>query len=78
MSIEDMACNVTVSVGVASWTDKYERIEDWVKAADDALYAAKNNGRNMVVIAPRKKKNQLVAHPPSNAKFIEENLSPSI
>lgn len=57
MAIENMTCHVTVSVGVACWNDKYERVEDWIKAADDVLYSAKKGGRNMVVIAPGREDN---------------------
>ena len=40
---------VTVSVGVASSTAKNNSVEDVLKAADKAMYRAKNQGRNQVV-----------------------------
>ncbi len=43
------ADRVTVSIGVA--TGPAKRWEDLVKQADDALYAAKENGRNMVCLS---------------------------
>lgn len=42
---------VTTSVGVALWSPRFERPEDFVDAADQALYAAKRGGRNRVEVA---------------------------
>jgi diguanylate cyclase (GGDEF)-like protein len=38
--------SVTISIGVAESNDKYIKSEEVLKAADTALYKAKNNGRN--------------------------------
>lgn len=38
----------TVSIGVAQMSEQAANFEDLLKAADDALYKAKNNGRNRV------------------------------
>ncbi len=38
---------ITLSVGVAEH-DKGESMENIIRRADEALYAAKNNGRNQV------------------------------
>ncbi len=57
-------CNVTVSVGVAMREPGMQRIEELIKAADNALYAAKTGGRDRVVgprLAP-------VARPPVTAQ----------
>jgi diguanylate cyclase (GGDEF)-like protein len=43
---------VTVSVGVAQLHRKHD-VDSWLKAADDALYKAKADGRNCVRIAAR-------------------------
>jgi len=42
----------TVSIGVARFAPPMERAEDLVRAADEALYAAKAAGRNRVEVAP--------------------------
>lgn len=39
---------VTVSVGVAEWKPRMQRYESLIKAADEALYQAKEQGRNCV------------------------------
>lgn len=41
---------ITISLGVAALTDDMERPEDLVRAADQALYRAKNAGRNQVAV----------------------------
>ena len=43
---------ITVSMGVASWRGAGERSENLMARADQALYQAKNGGRNRVVAAP--------------------------
>lgn len=40
---------VTVSVGVASMNPRTRTFQDWLKAADEAMYEAKSGGRNRVV-----------------------------
>lgn len=46
--------HVTISIGVAATTDLDQSdIESWLRAADAALYDAKENGRNQVVRATR-------------------------
>ena len=41
----------TLSVGIALWASNMTTLEDLTKAADQALYAAKKNGRNRVEVA---------------------------
>ncbi|MCC7548557.1 MAG: diguanylate cyclase [Burkholderiales bacterium] len=55
-----LTCKVTVSVGVALREPGMQRIEELVKVADNALYAAKDGGRNRVV-GPRRA--PLASHP---------------
>jgi diguanylate cyclase (GGDEF)-like protein len=40
---------VTISIGFAMLDDRKRRISDLLKSADEALYAAKRQGRNRVV-----------------------------
>jgi two-component system cell cycle response regulator len=42
---------VTISIGIATLEIKGEAITDVLKRADQALYRAKNDGRNRVVAA---------------------------
>lgn len=46
---EDVVIPVTVSVGVASLRGEVEDVLEFVKAADDNLFAAKDAGRNRVI-----------------------------
>src|SRR5207245_11366754 len=41
---------VTISIGVAEKTDRHAKWEQVVKAADRALYRAKEGGRNQVTV----------------------------
>jgi len=43
--------SVTVSIGVAESGNRYTTAEEVIKAADTALYRAKNSGRNQVCLA---------------------------
>lgn len=40
----------TISIGIATWDSEFEDIEGFTKAADQAMYQAKENGRNQVAI----------------------------
>ena len=42
--------NTTISLGVAD-ANSFENTKDLLKAADDAMYAAKRQGRNVSVAA---------------------------
>ncbi|WP_139103852.1 GGDEF domain-containing protein [Vibrio parahaemolyticus] len=48
MSANGDSCRVVIisAIGVASWSGIEEPINAVLKNADDALYAAKHNGRN--------------------------------
>lgn len=46
---------VTICAGVSELLPAFETIEDWVKASDEALYAAKRSGKNRVLAySPRR------------------------
>lgn len=47
----DFALPITVSVGVATTFDPMEEASEFLKRADVALYAAKNEGRNLVRVS---------------------------
>jgi len=50
ITVEDSEINVTISVGVCSFPEPgIENTKEFVKKADDALYSAKETGRNRVV-----------------------------
>ncbi|WP_434456568.1 GGDEF domain-containing protein [Stutzerimonas urumqiensis] len=42
---------ITLSIGMASYTDVMGDTTAWLQAADKALYAAKQRGRDCVVVA---------------------------
>lgn len=42
--------NITVSIGACQYSEDIENKEELIKKADDALYKAKNTGRNKTVI----------------------------
>ncbi|WDE01405.1 EAL domain-containing protein [Thalassomonas actiniarum] len=50
ISLPDGKFNVTSSFGVACWTNKLSNAEAFVSQADEALYVAKETGRNRVEI----------------------------
>jgi diguanylate cyclase (GGDEF)-like protein len=48
----DVALRITLSGGVAEWDGEMRRAEDLLQRADEALYAAKNGGRDRIGQAP--------------------------
>ena len=49
IQVEKGSINFTVSIGLTT-TDNFSSVEDLIKRADEALYAAKNEGRNQIAI----------------------------
>jgi diguanylate cyclase (GGDEF)-like protein len=54
--IRDHQPGITVSIGVASFPEDGENKDTLIRAADTALYEAKNRGRNQIVFYDRKMK----------------------
>ena len=47
---EDNEINFTISLGIAEISDEMRNYKEWLEYADQALYSAKDSGRNMVVL----------------------------
>ena len=48
---QDKPLHVTVSLGVAQYNEKIDKTrEDFIKRTDIALYKAKNDGRNLIIV----------------------------
>ena len=44
--------SVTISAGLAQWTPQMQTLDDLLRSADQSLYAAKEQGRNRVILSP--------------------------
>lgn len=53
---------ITLSVGVSKHDATMRRVEDWVMASDSALYQAKREGRNRVILAEQASAAKTVTH----------------
>ena len=49
LTIEDEVVHVTASIGIAHFPEDGNAIEDLLRTADDAMYAAKRSGRNRYI-----------------------------
>jgi diguanylate cyclase (GGDEF)-like protein len=54
MRLEGLPEKVTISLGVAAWEPGFATNDDFIAAADSALYLAKNSGRNRECLYVRK------------------------
>ena len=52
-----ISASVTISIGVSSYPETSGRPQELVSMADDALYKAKESGRNRVCISKPKSEN---------------------
>jgi len=48
---KDIVCDITISIGVNAYASNTEPFEDMLKYSDEALYMAKESGRNCVKVA---------------------------
>ena len=46
--VQNVSLTITVSIGVSEWLGEAESYQEIINRADQALYLAKNNGRNRV------------------------------
>ncbi|MBR6402083.1 MAG: GGDEF domain-containing protein [Eubacterium sp.] len=53
IEFEDMKININVSMGLASYRENCDRIDDLVDRADQAMYYSKMHGRGLIVINGR-------------------------
>ena len=60
MEFEDRKIRVNTSMGVASYKDTCDNIEDLVDLADKAMYFSKTHGRGMIVIDGQYNENEPV------------------
>lgn len=51
VKIGEKSINVTVSIGISSYPENGKEVDSLIKACDDAMYKAKENGRNLVFSA---------------------------
>lgn len=58
--VDDIALQLTISAGIAQRSDDMLDTGDLYKAADEALYHAKQNGRNQVATAARRRAQSFV------------------
>ena len=47
---EDQEIRYTISLGIAQVSGETEHYKHWIECADQALYEAKNSGRNKAII----------------------------
>ncbi len=77
---DDLTVRVTVSLGVAERTCETKETDDLLRAADDALYRAKDAGRNQVCLASAEPEEEVEANaaPAGNLADLLEAAHPMV
>ena len=52
VELDGQEVSVSVSIGVCEWREELDSPDAWLAQADQALYAAKDGGRNRLCVAP--------------------------
>ncbi|MEO2266716.1 sensor domain-containing diguanylate cyclase [Pseudoalteromonas pernae] len=52
--VGEFKLKMTISIGIAQYQDSFTQYEQWIEAADKALYRSKENGRNQISVSDMK------------------------
>ncbi|VUD69175.1 putative diguanylate cyclase AdrA [Thalassocella blandensis] len=75
---ENIPVTATLSLGIAEFSHDFDSFEDWVNAADEALYEAKDRGRNcFCCYSPNKTLRVVSSNPGKDSSKSQSNQQPS-